>query len=153
MFGAYAPLGATTFYFCFETTEVMFVRKHGTMYLVLCLCLVCLVATLASCGDSTRDFDGKVKVIYHLEGGIYQNCEQPVIQYYGFDEGSSNLIVDLSTLSGQSIIRTGYTLEGWYTKKTGEGDQVSYEDKWDFETDKVTASGVTLYAKWKKAAK
>lgn len=125
-------------------------RKHGTMYLVLCLCLVCLVATLASCGDSTRDFDGKVKVIYHLEGGIYQNCEQPVIQYYGFDEGSSNLIVDLSTLSGQSIIRTGYTLEGWYTKKTGEGDQVSYEDKWDFETDKVTASGVTLYAKWKK---
>ena len=116
----------------------------------LVLCLVCLLAALTGCSDSDRNFDDKVKVIYHLEGGIYQNCEQPVIQYYDFDEDTSNLIVDPSSLSGQAITRVGYTLEGWYTQKTGEGDNVSYEGKWDFENDKVTSSGITLYARWKK---
>ncbi len=125
-------------------------RKNATIYSVLCLCFVCLIATLTGCDDSIRNFDDKVKVIYQLEGGIYQNCEQPVIQYYDFDEGTSNLIVDLSALSGQPITRAGYTLEGWYTKKTGEDDNVSYDDKWDFENDKVTSEGITLYAKWKK---
>lgn len=120
------------------------------MCLLLLLTIVCLSATLTSCGSSTRDFDGKIKVIYHLEGGIYQNCEQPVIQYYDFSGGEGNLIVELSKLSGQSIIRTGYTLEGWYTEKTGEGDNVTYSGKWDFENDKVSEDGVTLYAKWKK---
>ena len=116
----------------------------------LVLCLVCLLAALTGCSDSDRNFDDKVKVIYHLEGGIYQNCEQPIIQYYDFGEDTSNLIVDPSSLSGQAITRVGYTLEGWYTQKTGEGDNVSYEGKWDFETDKVTSSGITLYARWKK---
>ena len=125
-------------------------RKSAVMCLLLLLTIVCLSATLTSCGSSTRDFDGKIKVIYHLEGGIYQNCEQPVIQYYDFSGGEGNLIVELSKLSGQSIIRTGYTLEGWYTEKTGEGDNVTYSGKWDFENDKVSEDGVTLYAKWKK---
>ena len=125
-------------------------RKSAVMCLLLLLTVVCLSAALTSCGSSTRDFDGKIKVIYHLEGGIYQNCEQPVIQYYDFSGGEGNLIVELSKLSGQSIIRTGYTLEGWYTEKTGEGDNVTYSGKWDFENDKVSEDGVTLYAKWKK---
>lgn len=119
------------------------------MYALSCLCFVCLLTVLAGCGNSTRNFDDKVKVIYHLEGGIYQNCEQPIIQFYDFDEDTSNLIVDPSTLSGQTIMRSGYTLEGWYTEKTGEGDNVSYSGKWDFANDKVTSSGITLYAKWK----
>lgn len=116
---------------------------------LLCL-LLCLIPLLVSCGGSSTDFEGKVKVIYYLEGGIYQNCEQPIIQFYGFDEDTDNLIVDPSTLSGREISRTGYTLEGWYTEKTGEGDNVTYSGKWDFATDKVTDQGITLYAKWKK---
>ena len=125
-------------------------QKKLIIYLALCLMLVFCSSALTGCESGTKNFDGKVKVIYHLEGGIYQNCEQPVIQYYDFDEGTSNLIVDLSELSGQTIIRTGYTLEGWYTKKTGEGNSVVYEDKWDFANDKVSSEGITLYAKWKK---
>ena len=114
------------------------------------MCIICLLTALLGCSESTRSFDDKVKVIYHLEGGVYQNCEQPVVQYYGFEGDGGHLIVDLTTLSGQNIIRSGYTLEGWYTKKIGEGDSATYEDKWDFATDKVTSSGVTLYAKWKR---
>ena len=125
-------------------------RKSTVSCLVLCFCFVCLLLFFSSCSDSTRNFDDKVKVIYHLEGGIYQNCEQPVIQYYNFNDDEGHLIVDLSTLSDQTITRSGYTLEGWYTEKTGEGDNVSYNGKWDFENDKVTSEGVTLYAKWKK---
>ena len=125
-------------------------RRNRIKYLLVCLCFICLFAALVGCSDNTRDFDGRVKVIYYLEGGVYQNCEQPVIQYYDFDGDGGHQIVDLTTLSGQKIIRSGYTLEGWYTKKTGEGSNVSYENKWDFTTDKVGADGVTLYAKWKK---
>ena len=125
-------------------------RKYAFNYLVLILCFICLSAMLMGCSQSTRDFDGKVKVIYYLEGGVYQNCEQPVIQYYNFDEGTSNHIVDLSSLSGQMIIRSGYTLEGWYTQKIGEGNDATYDGKWDFANDKVTSDGITLYAKWKK---
>ena len=125
-------------------------QKNKIKCSVLCLCFVCLLATLMGCSESTRNFDDKVKVIYYLEGGIYQNCEQPVIQYYGFGGDAGNLIVDLTSLSGQPIIRSGYTLEGWYTSKTGEGDNVSYDGKWDFAKDKVTSEGITLYAKWKK---
>ena len=120
------------------------------LFILLLLCLACILTSLTGCNESTRNFDDRVKVIYQLEGGIYQNCEQPVIQYYSFDKDTSNLIVDLSSLSGQTITRTGYTLEGWYTQKIGEGDNVSYEGKWDFEKDKVTSAGITLYAKWKK---
>ena len=125
-------------------------RKHAFIYSVLILCFVCLAVMLGGCSQSTRDFDDKVKVIYYLEGGVYQNCEQPVIQYYSFDEGTSNRIVDISSLSGQVIIRSGYTLEGWYTQKTGEGNDATYDGKWDFENDVVTSEGITLYAKWKK---
>lgn len=124
--------------------------KNLTRHLLIIICFICLLSALVACSDDSRDFDDRVKVIYHLEGGVYQNCEQPVIQYYDFDGDAGHLIVDLTSLSGQHIIRSGYTLEGWYTKKTGEGDNVSYEDKWDFATDKVTSDGVTLYAKWKK---
>ena len=124
--------------------------KKLIVCMLFCLGFVCSILVLTGCDNSTRNFDDKVKVIYRLEGVIYQNCEDPVIQYDDFDEGTSNLIIDLSELSGQAIVRTGYTLEGWYTKKTGEGSNAIYEDKWDFENDKVTSDGITLYAKWKK---
>ena len=125
-------------------------RKRTILFLVVCFTALCLVATLTGCGKNQRDFEGKVKVIYYLEGGIYQNCEQPIVQYYDFDEDTGNLIIDPSSLSGQAISRSGYKLDGWYTKKTGEGNNATYEDKWDFENDKVSADGITLYAKWKK---
>lgn len=111
------------------------------------------MASLCGCNDSTGNFDDKVKVIYQLEGGLYQNCEEPVIQYYDFKGSSGNLIVDLTTLSGKEITRSGYTFEGWYTTKKVNGDEVSYEDEWNFTSDTVPSSGITLYAKWKKALK
>ena len=125
-------------------------QKRLMRYFLLCVFLACVLVALAGCGNGSRDFEGKVKVIYYLEGGIYQNCEQPIIQFYAFDEDEGNLIVDPSTLSGQAILRSGYTLEGWYTEKTGEGDGASYSGKWDFESDTVPSDGITLYAKWKK---
>lgn len=125
-------------------------RRNAIACLILCLFLVCLAVSLIGCSDTTRTFEDRVKVIYQLEGGIYQNCEQPVIQYYDFEGEGGHLIKELSSFSKQEIIRTGYSLEGWYTKKVVDGDSVTYENKWDFEKDKVGADGVTLYAKWKK---
>ena len=68
-------------------------RKNVITNLIIFLFVICSLVSLTGCTDSTRNFDGKVKVVYQLEGGIYQNCEQPVIQYYSFDDGEGHLIM------------------------------------------------------------
>ncbi len=51
------------------------------------------------------------------------------------DLESGDLITDPQTTS------TGRYLEGWYTEDT-------FDNKWNFATDKITDHDVTLYAKW-----
>ena len=100
------------------------------------------------CGKSGPDYSGRIKVVYELEGGIYQNCERAVTQYYGFAGGA---ISPPDRLSGEAIKRTGFVLDGWYRTRTTAADgSVTYSDPWDFSRDTVGADGVTLYACWKK---
>ncbi|MBQ2892094.1 MAG: InlB B-repeat-containing protein [Bacilli bacterium] len=96
------------------------------------------------CNKENNEPDG-VKVIYNLEGGTFQNCTLPIKQYYQYD-GNNCYIKDPQTLSKDKIIKSGYTLEGWYTENT-------YQNKWDFEKDSITDKGITLYAKWEKIIK
>lgn len=122
--------------------------KNVILSLLLCLILVCL----ASCANKSL-YKNKTKVIYELEGGSYQNCTAPITQYYNVLENESINIYEPSTLSKKDIIKTGYKLEGWYKKKNISNDVLTYSEKWDFETDKLTKSGLTLYAKWVKDIK
>lgn len=112
--------------------------------------LALAVCALAGCAAQTDLYEGRVKVVYMLEGGIYQNCTEPITQYYDFEEGSYNLISEPGVLSNKDITYTGYTLDGWYRTKTVNGDSVEYSGKWDFASDKVGSDGVTLYAKWSR---
>ncbi len=105
---------------------------------------------LTACGGDENEYEGMVKVTYQLEGGTYQNSTEPVTHYYAFEAGTENKIMSPTDLSNKKIERPGYTLEGWYTKKNGDGASATYADKWDFDTGRVTDKGVTLYAKWKK---
>lgn len=120
--------------------------------LLLITLFVTLLLLLVGCGnDDEHDFTGKVKVVYELEGGIYQNCERPVTLYYPFAEGTTNLITTPDALSKEPLTRAGYTLEGWYTQKIVAADgTVEYRNKWDFSTHKVSSEGVTLYAHWER---
>lgn len=118
--------------------------------IVLCVVMLAMCISLVACNNSTDvDLDGKTKVVFELEGGMYKNSDLPVVYWFGFESGTQNLIIDfLSANEKNKIERTGYVLEGWYRTKTVNDDNVVYSDKWDFSTDKVTNDGVTLYAKW-----
>ena len=110
------------------------------------------VLTLSSCGQNSQDkYEGKAKVVYYLEGGTYKNSEEALTHYYSLEKGST-LIVAPETINAKlyPIEKAGYVIEGWYKVKTGEGENATYSQKWNFTYDKVGAEGVTLYAKWKK---
>lgn len=115
--------------------------------LVVALIMVALASLLVACNSSTN-YDGMTKIVYELEGGSYMNCDLPVLQYYDFKAGSSNLIYDPTTLSRESVTKSGYNFLGWFKTKTGEGDTATYSGKWDFAKDKVGTDGITLYAGW-----
>lgn len=109
-----------------------------------------VTATLALSGcNASSDYDGKTKIVYELEGGTYKNCSSAIVQYYDFEEDTLNLIYSPQTLSRTEVKRDGFRFTGWFKNKTRDGDKAVYSDEWDFENDKVTTEGVTLYAGWK----
>jgi len=96
---------------------------------------------------------GTGKAVFYLEGGVCQNSHERVSYLYNFDGSIIDmLIVDpnvLETNPNDMILKSGYHIEGWYqTKTVDESGNVTYSDKWDFENDRMTIDGVTLYAKW-----
>lgn len=107
---------------------------------------------LAGCNDETN-YDDKVKVVFVLQGGTYQNSDLPVTYYYDVDKDEEFLISDPSALSKEPVTRTGYTLIGWYEGTVGNDGSVAYYDEWKFDINKVSGEGITLYAKWKKDIK
>lgn len=130
-------------------------RKFAIIILVLIMSL----CTAVGCSNGNKkDTTGMVKVVYHLEGGVYRNCTEPVVMYYGFEAGTENKIKDPGAEdkkdrpktddANAQVKRDAYELDGWYRVKTGEGEDAEYSDKWNFATDKVTSAGVELYAKW-----
>ncbi len=108
------------------------------------------VVSLYGCSKE-NDYSNKSKVVFELEGGVYQNCTLPVFHFYDVEENGSTLIYELNHFSKQEFERAGYVFQGWYKTKNIEGDIVTYSDEWNFESDQISKSGVTLYAYWKKA--
>lgn len=98
---------------------------------------------------------GTGKAVFYLEGGVCQNSYEKVSYLYNFDGSFIDmLIMDpnvLETNPNDMIQKSGYHIEGWYqTKTTDDVGNVTYSDKWDFENDRMTLDGVTLYAKWEE---
>lgn len=115
--------------------------KRLTVYGLLLLFVLCL----AGCSNKNTEPEG-IKVVYELNGGVFQNCTLPIKQYYEFDSDSKRLIKSPEILSKTSILKSGYTLEGWYKDP-------NFTYKWDFEKDELPLEGLTLYAKWNKDVK
>lgn len=93
--------------------------------------------------------------IFYLDGGKFKDSRYPLSYIYALDEHQlSTYIVDpnvLETEYSKQIVKPGYHIEGWYQTKTENPDgTVTYSDKWDFEKDKMTKDGVTLYPKWEE---
>ncbi len=97
--------------------------------------------------------EGFGRAIFYLEEGTCKNSKDYVSYLYKFDGTKIDVkIVDpnvLETNPNEQIIKSGFHIEGWYRNKiTNDDGSVEYADKWDFENDKMTIDGVTLYAKW-----
>lgn len=121
--------------------------KNNKTILTIILVVLAVSCMMFACGEQ-NDRAG-IKVVYELEGGVYKNSVKSVEVRYEFGSASKKRIKSLDEFeTGSSVIKQGYRIEGWYKTKTGEGDDVVYSDKWDFETDEVSESGVTLYARW-----
>lgn len=113
--------------------------------------IVVFLALLVSC--STNEIgrhDDLARVTFELEGGSYKSSQTPVKHFYDLKGSDSTLIYELTDATGSKLTRPEYELVGWYKDKIVNGDKVSYENEWNFATDKLTKEGVTLYAYWKK---
>lgn len=121
-------------------------------FLLIGILISLLCACLAVGCSTTRSFEGKLKVTYELEGGVYRNGTS-VVQYYDYNEGGSNFIREVGSDSGMAPERAGYRLEGWYRVRTESADGVIYSDKWNFATDELKGESIVLYAHWVKETK
>lgn len=124
--------------------------KKGFLLSLLCMFSLFL---LVGC-QKEKDYSGYTYAVFCLEGGAYQEAvplSGSINQLCVLDENGECYLFDPNQLGdGNVITRNGYTLDGWYRTKVGEGDDAVYSNPWDFEKDKMTKDGVTLYAKWKK---
>ena len=112
---------------------------------------VSVLAVFAGCGtvDYDEKFSDRAKVVFELEGGRYLNSTTSVSHYYTLEDGKPCRIVALEDMPEGEVTRDGgFLLEGWYKTKTVTDGNAEYSDKWNFDTDTVTADGATLYAKW-----
>ena len=126
--------------------------KLGAAFLgVITLC------SLTGCNSSgSQNIKGKIPATFHLEGGMCQNSVYDVVYYYNFGDKDEIKIGDPNVIESREdyhIVRKGYDLEGWYQTKTGDGEDATYSDPWDFSKDKMTKDGINLYAKWVKQVK
>lgn len=118
---------------------------------ILSLLLILSLICLTSCKKDDL-IEGKVKIVYELEGGKYKNSSSQIVHYYDFKPGSTNLIYDPNTLDiDEEVTKPGYVFDGWYLSKEEVDGNTVYKDKWDFDNDRATDEGMTLYAYWKKA--
>ena len=113
---------------------------------ILIIILLCLLTFVTGCNKNSEEPEG-IKVIYELNGGIFQNCTLPVRQYYQYEENQKKLIYAPDKfVENDAVSKSGHELEGWYTDE-------ALTNKWNFETDEITDEGITLYAKWVKVYK
>ena len=126
----------------------MFKQKIVKTAVAVILALFVCMSFLPAC-DNESDREQKTAVVYNLNGGIYRSCVLPFTHYYKVDEGESRLIYEPTTLSKQQVTRAGYDFVGWFTGNVSDGEIV-FDREWKFDEDKITAAGITLYAKWKK---
>lgn len=121
-------------------------RKRITA--LICIFLVAVFTFgFSACSGGEGEKTG-IPVIYELEGGTFKNSEGPIEVRYNFPENAQKTIKPLQFEKFGEVIKAGYYIEGWYKKKETVNDETVYSDKWNFEQDTVTESGVTLYARW-----
>lgn len=139
------------------------VRKIG--FLIALLVLV--AATLSACQlndtleDKKEEFNLNAVISYHANGGRIEDNENLLFAniYYRAGDKAMNLGIDQITDGNCSVVRSNYTLEGWYYPARNADGSIIYEDeqgdiaqlgnKFDFSTYTIKENDdIVLYANW-----
>jgi len=129
-------------------------NKLYALITLVCALVVSLSALVFTAGCSTADkHKDMVKVTYELEGGMY-DIYQYLSHYYAKGDESGIKIADPDSLANTKCTYSGHHVEGWYrTKTVADNGDITYSDKWNFETDRLKESELTLYCKWERDIK
>ncbi len=118
----------------------------------------------------TNDAEGyNVSIKFDANGGFFTTNTAVIVDSYNLadlpkdsngDARIALLAPDDSRRGKEAFtaVKNGYFLAGWYTQRDGEGENVAYANKWDFESDTYTVKAdgtysasepvLTLYAAW-----
>lgn len=142
---------------------------------ILSVLLIVTVLLAAGCAATknpyrTNDAEGyNVSIKFDANGGFFTTNTSVIVDSYNLSDlpKDSNGDAKIALLAPDdsrrgkeafTAVKNGYFLVGWYAKCTGEGENLTYENMWDFEnsTYSVKADGnysaaepvLTLYAAW-----
>lgn len=141
--------------------------------LVLLLVSVLLVAAGCAAAENpyrTNDAEGyNISIKFDANGGFFTTNTATIVDSYHLadlpkDSNGDAQIALLAPDDSQrgkaafTAVKNGYFLAGWYAQRSGEGENMTYADKWDFENGILTVKAdgnysaaepvLTLYAAW-----
>lgn len=151
----------------------MKLNKKAILFVLLIVSVVLVAVGCAATVNPyhTNDAEGyNISIKFDANGGFFTTNTSVIVDSYKLED----LPVDLPSGDGTitllapddprrdkaafTAVKNGYFLAGWYAQRNGEGENVTYADKWDFEKDtlRVKVDGnysasepvLTLYAAW-----
>jgi len=149
--------------------------KLNKKAILLILLIVTVVLAAAGCAATqnpyrTNDAEGyNISIKFDANGGFFTTNTAVIVDSYNLADlpKDSNGDAQIALLAPDdsrrgkeafTAVKNGYFLAGWYTQCSGEGENITYANKWDFEnsTYSVKADGtysatepvLTLYAAW-----
>ena len=150
----------------------MKLNKKAILLILLVATVILVTAGCAAAKNPYRTNDAEgynVSIKFDANGGFFTTNTSVIVDSYNLADlpKDSNGDAQIALLSpddprrGKEVftaVKNGYFLVGWYAQCSGEGENVTYADKWDFEngTYTVKADGsysasepvLTLYAAW-----
>ena len=150
----------------------MKLNRKGMLLVLLIISVLLVAAGCAATNNPyrTNDEEGyNISIKFDANGGFFTTNTSVIVDSYNLadlpkDSNGDAQIALLAPNDPQrdkaafTAVKNGYFLAGWYAQRNGEGENITYADKWDFEnsTFTVKADGdysasepvLTLYAAW-----
>lgn len=150
----------------------MKLNKKGFLLTFLIILVLLVAAGCAATNNPYRTNDAEgynISIKFDANGGFFTTNTSVIVDSYNLADlpKDSNGDAQIALLAPEdsrrekaafTAVKNGYFLAGWYTQRDGEGENITYANKWDFEnsTFTVKADGnysasepvLTLYAAW-----
>ncbi len=125
--------------------------KRRGLILLGALAALTFGLALAGCSTNRLTLDDLTEmgytrsVTFDWAGGRLGDSETPLV----LRVKDNSLVVDPGTISttGSQPTRTGYTFNAYYRGTEDADGNITYGERWDFATDRVTED-ITLYVRW-----